>query len=98
MMRVIAAALLLWAILPNPYVYYIVLRFIVCGVCSSTAFVYVHRACYAHAILFCGLALLFNPVVPVYLDRQLWMFVDGIAAVLLLRSFIRDRRKMAYGN
>ena len=36
MARLIAAVILLWALLPNPYGFYMLVRLVVCGVCGYT--------------------------------------------------------------
>jgi hypothetical protein len=40
MARIIAASILLWALLPNPYGFYMLVRLVVCGVCGYTAYGY----------------------------------------------------------
>ena len=65
------------AILDLPYGYYQILRFIVCG----TAIYYLYQS-YKHAShlpvkwLAVGIAILFNPIAPIYLDRSIWLFLN----------------------
>jgi hypothetical protein len=45
-------------------------------------------------ILYCGLALLFQPFFKIALGRQIWNIVDVIVGVgLVLSLFVRDKKK-----
>jgi len=44
----------------------------------------------AEAISFGLLALLFNPIIPVHLTRELWMFIDLGAAALFATKWYRS--------
>ena len=35
-------------------------------------------------ILFCIIAVLFNPLAPIHMERESWRIVDGIAGFLVL--------------
>src|SRR5690348_14087482 len=95
MPRLVVALLLLWALLPNPYVYYTSLRFVVCAVCIFTAYRYTQERTIGFAWLFAGIAGLFNPMLPIHLTREIWFPVDLSTAALLTGSYIRDRRRAA---
>lgn len=44
-------------------------------------------------ILFCGLALLFQPFIKIALGRQIWNIVDVIVGIgLIISLFIEDRK------
>jgi hypothetical protein len=92
--QVIAALCLLWALLPNPYGFYVLVRIIVCGVCGYLAYQYEGRQT-ASAWLFGLTAVVYNPIIPIYLPREIWMPIDLLMAVLLLWSANRDRRLRA---
>lgn len=84
--RLVGAAALFLAVLELPYSYYQILRFIVCGLGLWGLYE-------AHAAnrqgwtwVFGGLALLFNPVVPIALSRGGWAAVDIVSGVALLAS------------
>ena len=85
----ILAIALLIAILPLPYAYYQLLRF---G--SMVGFGWF---CYeakknnlmVHAWLLGGFALLFNPIIPVHMDREVWMLFDLGGVVLLGSTWYR---------
>lgn len=78
----IVAGMLLLALSRMPYGYYTFLRWCVCALGVYVAVV-------AHAngnrwlpLPYIGLALLFNPIAPVHLQRETWRVLDVAAAVL----------------
>lgn len=81
----IVAALMLFGALGDwPYGYFQLLRFVVCG---ASIFVAVFANFYQKlwAIwLFCIIAVLFNPLIPIHLSREIWQPIDIICAVLFL--------------
>lgn len=74
--------MLLGALAPWPYGYYQLLRFVVCPVSGYVAFLaYKWQKLWA-TWLFGIIAVLFNPIVPVHLSRELWQPVDLVCALL----------------
>lgn len=78
-----SAGLLIVALADLPYGFYTFLRLVVCGVA-------VLGAVKAHAndrggwtLVLAGIALLFNPVIPVYLDRGTWAILDVASAGIM---------------
>ncbi len=92
MAQVIAALCLFWGLLPNPYGFYILLRIVVCAVCAYLAYKYEADQT-ALAWLFGIIAVVYNPIIPFYLTRELWMPIDLVTAILLLWSANRDRKR-----
>ncbi len=43
-------------------------------------------------ILFIVLALLFNPVVPIYLSKNLWQIIDGISAIIIFTNYAKFKK------
>ena len=79
---IIAALILFGALWDWPYGYYQLLRFAVCGVSVYVAFMaYVWKKLWA-AWLFGFIAVLFNPLIPVHLSRELWQPIDFACALL----------------
>ena len=75
------AVLLAVAVLPLPYGYYQLLRLVATGVFVWAAVVGFRRGSAGYGFAFAVLALLFNPVIPVYLSKALWAPIDiGAAA------------------
>lgn len=81
-----AAALLALAVLPLPYGYYQLLRLVATGVFVWAAVIAFKRGRAGHGFGFAVLTLLFNPVLPVYLSKAIWMPIDLGAAVALVVS------------
>lgn len=81
-----AAALVLAAIILFPYGYYILLRWIVAVSSVFTAYVASQLNRIGWMWLFVLVALLFNPIAPVYLDRETWQIIDFVAAGLFVSS------------
>ena len=85
----IAALMLMGALAGWPYGYYQLLRFVVCGAgvfVAHTAFTW--KKIWA-VWLFGFISLLFNPLIPIHLSKELWQFLDIICAVLFaITAFI----------
>lgn len=90
----VSSGMLFWALSrSNPYGYYILLRWVVCGTAA-------YGACKAvelepgWAWTLGIIALLFNPIFPVYLSREVWAPIDvttGIIFIVFLFS-IREKK------
>jgi len=74
--------MLLGALAPWPYGYYQLLRFVVCGVSVYIAFMAYQWEKIWSVWLFAFVALLFNPLIPIHLSRELWQPIDVICALL----------------
>ena len=80
---------------PLPYGYYTLLRLVV-----TIVFVWAAYVAYQgkHSILpyaYGLLALLFNPIVPIYLDKTLWAVMDILAGIFLLATLRHLKQPMA---
>ena len=78
----VTATVLLGALAPWPYGYYQLLRFVVCGISVYVAFMAYNWQKIWATWLFGFIALLFNPLIPVHLSREIWQPIDIICAVL----------------
>lgn len=86
--RVIGIAMLAWALVPaNPYGYYIILRFVFCGVCAFLAFKVSEQQSIGWAWALGITAVIYNPIIPVHLTREIWSIVN-IATIALLAGSI----------
>jgi len=83
--KAISAAPLLIALLELPYGYYILLRLWTCPLAIAAAY-----ACFCTqkfkwlAIPFGIIALMFNPLIPVHFEREVWQVIDFIVAAMFL--------------
>lgn len=82
----IPAALLLLGIADMPSGYYTLLRIYVCLFSVLIAYnSYEKNGVNLTVILFGAIALLFNPIIPVYLyDKEIWIIIDIVCAVLFI--------------
>lgn len=91
------AALLAGALLPWPYGYYELLRLAVCAVSAWIAYEQWRHddAVSGWVVAFGGIAMLYNPLLPVHLTREIWSVLNlaSAAAFLLhlraLRGLVR---------
>jgi hypothetical protein len=90
--RIIAAILLFLALDRHPYGYYELLRFVVCGVSIYGLYFSAKLEKIGWAFTFGIIAILFNPLIPIYLRRGTWQFIDLAVAVLLLLSIFLLRK------
>lgn len=80
----LAVAFLLLGVLPLPYGYYTLLRLIACAVFAWAAYVSFENKEALLPWAFIILALLFNPVIKVYLSKEIWAAIDFCSAIFLL--------------
>ena len=81
---VTAAALLLVALGQHPYGYYTFLRWAVTVAALVVAWAAFTGFQHWAGWLFVGIALLFNPLAPVYLDRATWRPIDIASAAAFM--------------
>jgi hypothetical protein len=103
--RVIAAGLLLAAVAPWPYDYYTLMHLMVCVVTARGAYLAYHRQRTASTDVwrvkqqgwmwaFGVTALVFNPFLPVHLNRGTWVVIDiGVALMLIWEVRIDARHR-----
>ena len=75
----IPAILLIAAVLPLPYGYYPFLRLIVFAASAFLAFKEYKGASNSlnsYAIIFGVMAILFNPILPIFLPKVIWIVID----------------------
>ena len=89
---VASIVLLLLAILPLPYGYYTFLRLVVCPTAIFLAWISYkrQRASWMWGMTLIG--ILFNPFIPIYFGRELWIIIDIVIAVVF-GSFLLKFRK-----
>ena len=80
----LAAGFLLLGILALPYGYYTLLRLIACAVFAWAAYVTFEKKESILPWVFIILALLFNPLIKVYLSKEIWTVIDACSAIFLL--------------
>ena len=74
--RLIACGLTLMAIADLPYVYYQFLRMAITIIAGINAVSVAQRENKTLLIAFFAVAILFNPLIPIYLDKETWTSID----------------------
>ena len=90
---IIAAGLLFWALAEHAYGYYILLRWVVCGISLCGVWIFVGWGRTGWIVILAVIAALFNPFIPLHLRRATWAPIDVVAAlVLLVSGFVALKR------
>lgn len=91
--RIIAIGLLFWALDKHPYGYYTMLRFIVCAVTAYGAWFASEIENKGWAWCLGIIAVLFNPIFPVHLDKETWGYINVMVGIIIAVSFFFLRKK-----
>lgn len=91
-LKPLMALLLAACLLPLPYGYYTLVRFVSMAAFVYLAYAYNERKNMPLAFTFGALALLFQPFVKIALGRGLWNIVDIAVALLLLVLWRKESR------
>ena len=78
----IVAVLLLIALIPLPYAYYQLLRIVVTIAASIYAFYFYTDNQMPKVIIFGIIAIIWNPIFPIYMDKSVWMILDIVGATV----------------
>ncbi|MBN1972548.1 MAG: hypothetical protein JW787_02845 [Sedimentisphaerales bacterium] len=81
---IIASSMLLGALGDWPYGYFQLLRFVVCGVGAYVAYMAYNWKKLWATWLFGIIAVLFNPLAPIHLSREIWQPIDVVCAILFV--------------
>ncbi len=84
---------LLLAILDWPYAYYIFLRWAISISSTIVAYNFYNSKLQGWALVFAGVAFLFNPILPIYQAKSTWVFFDFIIAMLFFMAAFSTKRK-----
>ena len=84
----ISAAMLFGCLRRWPYGYYTLLRWVVCATGVLIAVMASRSKTPWLLWVFISLAVLFNPLIPFHLSRDIWLVLDVIAAGLILGGML----------
>jgi len=85
--------MLIWALAYNEYGYYTLLRFVVCFVAAYCAVKAYSQHKEEWTWILGGIAVLFNSIIPIHLNRGLWSVIDIVIAIVLLASLFFVKMK-----
>ncbi|RCX03548.1 DUF6804 family protein [Marinomonas foliarum] len=80
----IAAGFLFVGVLPLPYGYYMLLRFIACGVFAWAAYIAFEKNENVLPWVFVVLAIVFNPIIKIHFPKEMWVIIDFSSGLLLV--------------
>ena len=96
----IAIVMLLWALIPdNPYGYYVLLRWVCCGIFAYLAVQALAQEMQGWTWILGITALLYNPIFRVHLTREIWSVVNlvtigiAIGSIFALKSQVQENRR-----
>ena len=92
-------AMLIGALLPWPYGYYNFLRFCVCGAAAFLAYQqWTHDdAASKWVVVLAAVAVLYNPLVPIHLTREIWSVLN-VATAVAFAGHLRSLRVVLRGG
>lgn len=88
--KLILSTIFLLCLAPMPYGFYSLIRFVAMIAFAVFTYSYYEKKDNKLAIVFLSLAVLFQPLLPIYLGRVLWNIVDVIVAVFLIILFFKE--------
>lgn len=91
---IMAGVALLFAIPTGwPYSFYILLRWFIFASSLVVSYGFYSSKVSPWAFIFGGIAFLFNPIVPIYLNKTTWVSLDFISAILFFIASGSIRKK-----
>lgn len=82
-----ATALLLLALFDGwQYGFFTILRFVVFTACAYSAWLAYENDQESWVWFMGAIAVLFNPFIPIHLEREVWVVIDFVAAIVLISS------------
>jgi len=92
--KILAILFLLGALGDWPYGYYQLLRWLILGIGGYSAYLAYNSERKVWVGIFGVIALLFNPIIPFYLSKDTWQFIDIVVAIIFFVSlFYNYERK-----
>lgn len=85
----IAIIILLIAFGRLPYGYYTFVRIFICGVSVYSAFLLMKKDSNYLGWLFIIIGILYNPIIPIYLTREIWQYLNIITATIFIVKIFR---------
>lgn len=97
LIRIVTSILLFVALTRLPIGYFKFLRWVVCVAALYSAYVsyYKNEKINFGVWLFCLVALLFNPLIPFYLDKSSWQIIDLATGIIFIFStfFVSEKNE-----
>src|SRR3989344_9590634 len=89
----LAGTMALLAIIPTwPYSYYILLRWVLAAIAIVLIWKFHELKHQGWALAFVAIGILFNPLLPVYLNRSIWSGIDLVTSIAFFASFQKIKK------
>lgn len=88
------ASLLFLGIFYLPYTYYIFLRWVICSAAALLAYDNIQFKTNLWTTAFVLIALVFNPIFPLYLNKSIWVCIDVVTMMIFIYAANPNRRKI----
>lgn len=88
---VMMAILLLLCLLPMPYGYYTLIRFVAMIIFGYSAYTYYKEQKEGLMVTMIALAILFQPLLSISLGRTMWNIIDIAIAIFLLYLWYKEQ-------
>lgn len=91
---IIIAGIMLLLAIPSilPYGYYQILRWVVTGVAVYSAYCANESNNEKWLYIMGAIAILFNPIFPIYLSKETWVVLDLITSIIMFVSISRIKK------
>lgn len=89
----VGAVALFLAIFSWPYGYYVLLRWGISIIAGYSAYRFYEIKQSSPAYVLVGIAVLFNPILPVYLTKGIWIVLDLVVVFIFLYTAGKDKEK-----
>lgn len=76
-----------------PYFYYQILRWVVAIVAVYSAYQAYESKNTTWTVVMGAVAILFNPIAPIYLAKETWIILDLVASIVMFTSINKIKRK-----
>ncbi|MFA5935063.1 MAG: DUF6804 family protein [Candidatus Paceibacterota bacterium] len=86
LIKIVCSVLLLIALLNNPYGYYQILRWVITGFSVYLAYSYFQSNNKKYGWIFTIVAILFNPILPLFFSKDIWQILDIITSGIFIFS------------
>ena len=91
--QVFACLVLIWALNPvNPYAYYIILRWVCCGIFAYLAIQAYRAKNESWTWILTITAIIYNPIFVIHLTREIWTAVNIVTIAIAIASIWATKR------
>lgn len=91
----ITSAMLFLSIASMPYGFYTLLRIVVCATFIFASIVSHDRKYTNLTWLYALISIIFNPIIKIHFDKEIWLFIDVTAAIILIFTANKITKKDA---